>query len=84
MPPPRAGADFDELDVTLKAVLGYGDPQALVWFTLLLFRNVRKLSPVYGAVAVGSVFGGLVTSSVLLDFLQEFQFTDVAGVPLPQ
>lgn len=47
---------FDEFKVTLDGVLAYKDKDALVWFTLLLVRNFRALSPEYRVLpAIASV-----------------------------
>lgn len=38
---------FDEFRVTIDTVLAYDDPEALVWFGLLMVRNAKFLSPQY-------------------------------------
>ena len=38
---------FSEFGVTLKSVLEYNDRDALIWFTLLILRNVKMLTPAY-------------------------------------
>ena len=41
---------FDEYSVTLDSVLAYKDGEALVWFVLLVLRNVKELTPAYRVV----------------------------------
>ena len=38
---------FDEFEVTLQSVLQYDDKEAVIWFVLLVLRNVQFLSPSY-------------------------------------
>lgn len=59
----RQIASQDPLSLDLGQVLAYRDPDALVWFALLISRNARALSPVY---AVVPAVAGLLTSSAIL------------------
>jgi len=54
---------MDPLALNLKQVLDYGDPDALVWFALLISRNARLLSPLYALVPA---LAGLLTSFAIL------------------
>ena len=51
---------LDEFEVTWEAVKGYGDPDAVVWFALLVLRNMSFLTPQYRvlpALAIFAAFG---------------------------
>ena len=52
---------FDEFEVTYQSVKAYGDPDAMVWFWLLVLRNSKFLAPQYRDVgrlaAVLAAFG---------------------------
>ena len=60
-PPPPPG--FSELNVTVGQIAAYRDPEAWVWFSLLLLRNARYLGPAYGA---GGAIAGFLTYLAIL------------------
>lgn len=64
--PPKS---FDEFEVTLDSVLSYRDRDALVWFALLLVRNVSFLTPQYRLLPTLAVFVPFVSYLVLVRVL---------------
>lgn len=47
---PRPAKTFDEFAVNIDTVREYNDPDALIWFALLVVRNSKALSPSYRVV----------------------------------
>jgi ribosomal protein S18 acetylase RimI-like enzyme len=75
-PPPQAAAPaapprFSELEVSFDQVRRYeargAGGQAYLWFALLVVRNARMLSPVYGAIAAASGVLGLFTYTLFAE-----------------
>lgn len=67
--PAPAAADASELSVTLERVLSYDDRDALIWFGLLVLRNIEALSPLYAAVGLGAATAGVVTYLAIAAFV---------------
>lgn len=67
-----AAQRFSELEVTVGQVREYeangAGGQAYLWFALLVLRNIKKLSPVYGAVGGTSAIMGLLTYALLAEW----------------
>ena len=66
-----APKSFDEFEVKLATVLGYEDRDAVIWFVLLVLRNLEFLSPQYRALPAFAVFAAFGSYVLLVRILSQ-------------